>query len=439
MKMQFGFTDDYIIGTGGLALAGHLIKKINFVQKVNQVNLKEAHNPEIRNSDVLVSYIGLLCQGKNDFDHIEAFRDDTFYRQALGIRKVPSSPTLRQRLDTARDSFREIILNENANLLLAGAPTLTSCSTGHAVIDIDVSPFDNSNTKKEGVGYTYKKVDGYAPIFAYLGEEGYCINLQLREGTQHCQCDTEGFLADTIKLAKKVSKKPLLVRMDSGNDSGSNIRIMQAEQTKADYIIKRNLRREKKSAWLAVAQTNGTISEPREGKKVWTGSLMTQPKGNTEKSRMIYKVTERTMTPDGQLLMCPEIEVEAWWTSLTNVTEEAIIKLYKEHGTSEQFHSEIKTDMDLERLPSGKFKTNSLVLELAMIAYNILRILGQESIQAPGIPLRKKAARRRIRTVIQNLITIAGKVVKHAGQIKLCFSKKECWAVPWMAINAKLA
>jgi len=168
-------------------------------------------------------------------------------------------------------------------------------------------------------------------------------------------------------------------------------------------------------------------------------TLMTQPKGNTEKSRMIYKVTERTMTPDGQLLMCPEIEVEAWWTSLTNVTEEAIIKLYKEHGTSEQFHSEIKTDMDLERLPSGKFKTNSLVLELAMIAYNILRILGQESIQAPGIPLRKKAARRRIRTVIQNLITIAGKVVKHAGQIKLCFSKKECWAVPWMAINAKLA
>ncbi|MGV0036717.1 MAG: hypothetical protein ACNYPE_17840 [Candidatus Azotimanducaceae bacterium WSBS_2022_MAG_OTU7] len=29
--------------------------------------------------------------------------------------------------------------------------------------------------------------------------------------------------------------------------------------------------------------------------------------------------------------------------------------LYADHGTSEQFHREFKTDMDIERLPSGKF------------------------------------------------------------------------------------
>ena len=36
--------------------------------------------------------------------------------------------------------------------------------------------------------------------------------------------------------------------------------------------------------------------------------------------------------------------------------------------------------MDLERLPYGKFETNGLVLELAVLAYNILRMFGQESI-----------------------------------------------------------
>ena len=30
------------------------------------------------------------------------------------------------------------------------------------------------------------------------------------------------------------------------------------------------------------------------------------------------------------------------------------------HGTSEQFHSEFKTDLDIEQLPSGKFATNAL-------------------------------------------------------------------------------
>jgi len=31
-------------------------------------------------------------------------------------------------------------------------------------LDIDVSPFDNSMTKKEGVSRTYMGIDGYAPI-----------------------------------------------------------------------------------------------------------------------------------------------------------------------------------------------------------------------------------------------------------------------------------
>ena len=45
---------------------------------------------------------------------------------------------------------------------------------------------------------------------------------------------------------------------------------------------------------------------------------------------------------------------------------------------------EIKTDMDVERLPSGKFDSNKLVLELTVIAYNILRIIGQESLKKPN-------------------------------------------------------
>ena len=49
-------------------------------------------------------------------------------------------------------------------------------------VDIDVTPFDNSKTRKEGVSRTYKGYDGYAPIMAYIGTEGYLINAQLREG-----------------------------------------------------------------------------------------------------------------------------------------------------------------------------------------------------------------------------------------------------------------
>ncbi|WP_281054906.1 hypothetical protein [Thiocystis violascens] len=39
-------------------------------------------------------------------------------------------------------------------------------------LDGAVTPFYNSDSKKEGVSRTYKGMDGYAPMAAYLGQEG---------------------------------------------------------------------------------------------------------------------------------------------------------------------------------------------------------------------------------------------------------------------------
>jgi hypothetical protein len=69
--------------------------------------------------------------------------------------------------------------------------------------------------------------------------------------------------------------------------------------------------------------------------------------------RLIVRVTERTIDKRGQRLPMPEIDLEGWWTSLT-VPMAEVIALYAHHGMHEQFHSEIKSDLDLERLPSGK-------------------------------------------------------------------------------------
>ena len=92
---------------------------------------------------------------------------------------------------------------------------------------------------------------------------------------------------------------------------------------------------------------------------------------------------------------------------------------YQAHGTHEQFHSEFKTDLDLERLPSGKFATNDRVLSLAVLAYNILRAIGQATLISPDSPVRHAAKRRRIRTVMQEIIGIAARVIEHARRLTL--------------------
>jgi len=99
----------------------------------------------------------------------------------------------------------------------------------------------------------------------------------------------------------------------------------------------------------------------------------------------------RTIDRTGQRLLIPAIEIEGWWTTL-DLPMKDVIRLYEDHGTSEQFHSEIKTDLDTERLPSGKFATNALILTLAGPSYNIRRFVGQIGLRRwidPGTPSGK--------------------------------------------------
>ncbi|MEK5258677.1 transposase [Paenibacillus sp. FSL L8-0663] len=100
-----------------------------------------------------------------------------------------------------------------------------------------------------------------------------------------------------------------------------------------------------------------------------------------------------------------------------------VVRLYRDHATNEQFHSELKTDLNQERLPSGKFATNPMVLCAGLVAYNLLRAMGKISLQEPDAPVRTKVHRRRVKTFIENLIWVASRLVGHARQTKLPFGR----------------
>ena len=136
------------------------------------------------------------------------------------------------------------------------------------------------------------------------------------------------FLRYTLLYAKQLTAGPLLVRLDSGNDSADNIKVCYTSETFSDFIIKRNLRKEKLSCWKTIAEENeGTkVETPREGKRVYTGSVYWEVKEEGKKVRIVYQVIERSITANGQILLVPDIEVQTWWTSLS-IDEKEVIEL----------------------------------------------------------------------------------------------------------------
>ena len=177
----------------------------------------------IANSDILKSYLGLLCLGKNDFDAIEGQRKDTLFARALHLRAVPSSPTLRQRLDTQAPDWFELAERINAAVLgmrIEGKPAdFGALHCEYVSLDLDTFAMDNSGTAKEHMGRTYAGVDGHCPLVCYLGTQGYCLELALRPGTQHSPCETEYNFERVLPLVARLTPEPLLTRADSGFES----------------------------------------------------------------------------------------------------------------------------------------------------------------------------------------------------------------------------
>ena len=380
----------------------------------------------VSNSDVLLTSLASHCQGENSFVAAEKWDNPNFYQEAMGIQNIPSESTLRQCLDQFAQPLCQLVDQANEDFLVHSSPNLEPLDTGHIPVDSDVTVLDNGGSHKEGVEITCQHNFGFAPLMTYIGQEGYLMGVELRPGKQPSQKGTLNELLRLLKRARKITDQLLLVRLDSGFDAQQNrLLILEfneaaEDQASIDFVIKWNPRKSNKKYWVGVAEEIGIWQTIRPGKEEALFSVYVPhlKKGELTLIRRVMKVTIRTSQPDGQMLLKPKVTIEGWWTN-TELSDEKILEWYADRGTSEQFHSELKTDLDLERLPSQKFNTNALVLTLGMLAYNILRWIGQVGIE--NLPQVK---RQRIRTIISQLIYVAGQLVRSGRRLTLRIGKR---------------
>ena len=119
----------------GLALVGRHLQQLSAVWA--QIDRALAVTGGVANSDIVKSYLGLLVQGKSDFDAIENFRGDKFFKHALHIKLLPSSPTLRQRMDARADQLFDFMPTLIETLLTKAKPDFGRLPCGWLALDID--------------------------------------------------------------------------------------------------------------------------------------------------------------------------------------------------------------------------------------------------------------------------------------------------------------
>ena len=162
-RIEVVFGNERIISPSGLNIVGAMLGKSDFKKRCDRRKVDPKRSqPQIKDGDILLTYTGLLTLGKTSYDSVHEFDDDPdYFQNALGIaREIPSAETIRQRMDDIGDSLRANLLDANVDMFVAHGVFPSALPGGEVPVDMDVTPFDNSKTMKEGVSQTYKGFDG---------------------------------------------------------------------------------------------------------------------------------------------------------------------------------------------------------------------------------------------------------------------------------------
>ena len=61
-RLKVVFSNERILSPSGLGIVGGMLAKSDFVKRCNRIPVdKKRSEPQIKNGDILLTYIGLLC------------------------------------------------------------------------------------------------------------------------------------------------------------------------------------------------------------------------------------------------------------------------------------------------------------------------------------------------------------------------------------------
>jgi len=236
----------------------------------------------------------------------------------------------------------------------------------------------------------------------------------------------------------------LLVRVDSRSFS---LKLMQELDRPATglecgiaFIIKWDVRRSQVEAIARHKTANAAAKcetlHPDKRECIWQESLDLVNVGITGNSaRRVHRLTELTFDKNS-VVQVPGYILDGWAMTLPGKFSPIdIIALYCDHVTPAQFHSKFNTDVDLERLPSGKFDTYYSLCQMAAFAMSLLRIMARNARNEADAPPRCTSKRRQIRAVKYVVMFKATRMIKHAsGRIRGLGASDSGFAVferPW--------
>ena len=255
--------------------------------------------------------------------------------------------------------------------------------------------------------FTYNGNKGYMPTLGFLYETPVCIYDEFREGNVPPASGQKEFYLE-CKRRMPVGKRIRNYRADSASYQADLFN--QLEEDGVRYAITADQDKAVKSAIALIPR--GDWKEPVRGCGYEIAETVHCMNGTKKAFRLVIK---REVRRQGELF---EKGGQYFYHAVaTNWLEEEkdtaeVLRWHNQRGQAENFNKELKIGFGMERMPCGQTHANAVFFRIGVLAYNLF--IGFKRLCCP-----ESWVKQTIVTFRWKMVQVAGRIVRHAGEIVL--------------------
>jgi len=392
-------TPDTITAHAGLALFGEFCHGLGLPDLIDNHLPLPGSGAGYRPSQFVMPLLLMLNGGGQALEDLRQVRNDTALRALLGLDHIPSSDAVGNWLRRVGIHGGLYGLDQiNREVLVR---TLRGDGCESYTLDIDATPIE---ADKKAARMTYKGFRGYMPMVGHLAENGLVVADEFREGNDSPGARNLDFLKRCCRRMPE-GKRVGAFRSDSAAYQASVFNYCESEGVGIAFAV---------GADLDSAVLGAIRAIPEEDWRLYKGGHIGETVHSMEETKKAFRLVVVRRPTQGELFdgVDPRVRYKVIASNRVETAEETVAWYNARGEHSENRIKELKIGLGMERMPCGQFWANAVFFRIGVLAYNLFRMFEL-------VILPEDWRRHQIRTVRWRLYQVAGKVVRHAGQLYL--------------------
>jgi len=362
-------------------------------------------------SDIIKNLMNVFFCGGDCAEDIQTHLRNTLL--SIPDNNVPSADTILRGIkelstenttyESDNDKKYEFNINRTLNDLNIKSLLLTKQLTKGEYYDFDydnqIIPTEKYDTKK-----TYKKINGYFPGVATIGNK--IVYIENRDGNSNVKFEQASTLTRAYELLAENDIKIFRSRMDAGSYSKKIIDIV-SEHSKLFYI-----RANKSSDMYRQICNINSWKEVEINHKIYEVASITFDQFFSERNYRLVVMREKSNSPQIDMFTGDTFVYRSILTNDWQSSEKEIIEYYNQRGTVEKVFDVMNNDFGWSRLPCSFMNENTAYMIIMALANNFYNYY----VEKISRTFENIKPTTRLKRFIFRFISIAGKWVYSGRQ-----------------------